>query len=162
MYCWVFKKLVLTFKWCLFHWFVMWTSKGQDSGIVRWQSDGSFGVHNKWRDMKVMNLWIKIIISDHSPNIENYSTKEFEPICNFCFYLPMNGIKKKILSLWLLLGALKFFIFTNLFYYLTYFWYYSWLSLPFLVLFMGLTVLFLLTFTFIYSIFSKKFSVSVK
>ena len=53
-------------------------------------------------------------------------------------------------------------IFTNLFYYLTYFWYYSWLSLHFLVLFMSLIVLFFLTFTFIYGIFSKKFSVSAK
>ena len=35
-------------------------------------------------------------------------------------------------------------------------------SLYFLVLFMGLTVLFQLTFTFIYNIFSNKFSVSAK
>ena len=35
-------------------------------------------------------------------------------------------------------------------------------SLHFLVLFMGLSILFQLTFTFIYSIFSKKFSISVK
>ena len=34
--------------------------------------------------------------------------------------------------------------------------------LYFLVLFMGLTVLFQLTFTFIYNIFSNKFSVSAK
>ena len=39
-------------------------------------------------------------------------------------------------------------IFTNLFYYLTYFYYYLWVTLHFLVLFMGLTVLFQLTFTF--------------
>ena len=41
-------------------------------------------------------------------------------------------------------------IFVNLFYYSAYF----------LLLFMGHTVLFQLTFTFIYSTFSKKFSVS--
>ena len=53
-------------------------------------------------------------------------------------------------------------IFTNLFYYSTYFCYYSWVSLHFLVLFMSLFVLFQLIFTFIYSTFSKKFSVSAK
>ena len=47
-------------------------------------------------------------------------------------------------------------IFVNLFYYLIYFLYYLWVSLHFLVLFVSLTVLFQLTFTFIYSIFSKK------
>ena len=46
--------------------------------------------------------------------------------------------------------------FANLFYYSAYFCYYSWTPLHFLVLFMGLTVLFQLTFTFIYSIFNKK------
>ena len=50
----------------------------------------------------------------------------------------------------------------SLFYYSTYFCYYSWVILHFLVLFMGLTVLFQLTFTFIYSTFSKKFSVLAK
>ena len=50
----------------------------------------------------------------------------------------------------------------SLFYYLVYFCYYSWVSLHFLVLFISLNVLFQLTFTFIYSTFSKKFSVSVK
>ena len=53
-------------------------------------------------------------------------------------------------------------IFVNLFYYLAYFCYYSWVSLHFLILFVGFIVLFQLTFTFIYSTFSKKFSVSVK
>ena len=48
------------------------------------------------------------------------------------------------------------------FYYLTYFDYYSWVLLHFLVLFMGPTILFLLDFSFIYSIFSKKFLVSIK
>ena len=53
-------------------------------------------------------------------------------------------------------------IFANLFYYSVYFYYYSWIPLHFFVLFMGLIVLFQLTFTFIYSTFSKKFSVSAK
>ena len=48
-------------------------------------------------------------------------------------------------------------IFAYLFYYLIYFSYYSWVSLHFLVLFMGPTILFQLTFTFIYSTLSKKF-----
>ena len=38
----------------------------------------------------------------------------------------------------------------NLFYYLAYFWYYSWALLHFLILFMGPTVLFQLTFFFFY------------
>ena len=53
-------------------------------------------------------------------------------------------------------------IFVNLFYYSTYFYYYSWVALYFLILFIGLIVLFQLTFTFIDSIFSKMFSVSAK
>ena len=44
--------------------------------------------------------------------------------------------------------------FTNLFYYLVYFCYYLWVLLHFLVLFIGLIVLFQLTFTFIYNTFS--------
>ena len=47
--------------------------------------------------------------------------------------------------------------FANLFYYLAYFCYYLWVSLHFLVLFIDSIVLFQLTFTFIYSTFSKKF-----
>ena len=50
----------------------------------------------------------------------------------------------------------------SFFYYLAYFCYYSWVSLHFLVLFIVFTVLFQLTFSFIYSIFSKKFSVLAK
>ena len=50
----------------------------------------------------------------------------------------------------------------SLVYYLAYFCYYSQASLHFLVLFMDLTILFWLTFTFIYSIFNKKFSVLTK
>ena len=46
-------------------------------------------------------------------------------------------------------------IFANLFYYLAHFFYYSWLSLHFLLLFINLTVLFQLIFTFIYNTFSK-------
>ena len=53
-------------------------------------------------------------------------------------------------------------IFANLFYYLAYFWYNPWDPLHFLVLFTSPIVLFQLIFTFIYSIFNKKFSVSVK
>ena len=53
-------------------------------------------------------------------------------------------------------------IFANLFYYSVDFCYYSWASLHFLVLFMGSTVLFRLTFIFIYNTFSKKFLVSAK
>ena len=49
--------------------------------------------------------------------------------------------------------------FTNLFYYSAYFCYYSWDPLHFLVLFMGLTVLFQLIVIFIYSTFNKKFSI---
>ena len=52
--------------------------------------------------------------------------------------------------------------FVDLFYYLAYFYYYLWVLLYFLVLFMGSTILFQLTFTFIYSTFNKKFSVSTK
>ena len=52
--------------------------------------------------------------------------------------------------------------FVSWFYYSAYFCYYSWVSLLFLVLFMGATVLFQLTFTFIYNTFSKKFLVSAK
>ena len=58
--------------------------------------------------------------------------------------------------------ALTTLIFANLFYYSAYFYNYSWAPLHFLVLFMGLTVLFQLTFTFIYNTFSKKFSVLAK
>ena len=48
-------------------------------------------------------------------------------------------------------------IFTNLFYYSVYFYYYLWVSLHFLILFIDPTVLFYLIFTFIYSTFRKKF-----
>ena len=50
----------------------------------------------------------------------------------------------------------------SLFYYSTYFCYYLWVSLYFLVLFIGSTILFQLPFNFIYSTFSKKFSISTK
>ena len=51
-------------------------------------------------------------------------------------------------------------IFANLFYYSTYFYYYSWVPLHFLILFMGRTILFQLTFTFIYNFNKKKFNLS--
>ena len=47
-------------------------------------------------------------------------------------------------------------IFANIFYYSAYFLYYLWVSLHFLILFMSLTILFQLIFTFIYNTFSKK------
>ena len=53
----------------------------------------------------------------------------------------------------------------KLFLYSAYFYYYSWTPLHFLSLFMGPTVLFqkyTVIFTFIYSTFNNKFSVSVK
>ena len=52
--------------------------------------------------------------------------------------------------------------FANLFYYSTYFCYYSWALLHLLVLFIDPAILFLPSFTFIYSTFSKKISVSAK
>ena len=50
----------------------------------------------------------------------------------------------------------------KLFHYSAYFCYYSWAPLHFLALFMSHTILFQLTFTFIYSIFSNNFSDSIK
>ena len=52
--------------------------------------------------------------------------------------------------------------FANLFHYSDYFCYYLLVSLRFLVLFMSLIVLFQLIFTFIYSPFNQKFSISAK
>ena len=52
--------------------------------------------------------------------------------------------------------------FVNLFYYLVYFYYYLWVLLYFLILFIDLTILFQLTFTFIYITFNKKISISTK
>ena len=70
-----------------------------------------------------------------------------------------DSVSKRILSLF----------FASLFYYSTYFCYYSWASLYFLVLFMSPTILFQLIFIFIYSTiyephctFNKNFSVLVK
>ena len=50
----------------------------------------------------------------------------------------------------------------KLFYYLVYFYYYSWTLLHFLILFIGLIIIFQLTFIFIYDTFSNKFLVSTK
>ena len=61
--------------------------------------------------------------------------------------------KKKALSV-----CLAKIIFANLFYYSVYFCYYSWALLYFLILFMGLTVLFQLTFTTV--LLTKVFSFS--
>ena len=63
---------------------------------------------------------------------------------------------------WVLSVRLDSLFFASLFYYLAYFCYYSWTPLHFFVLFMGLIVLFQLTFTFIYGTFSKKNLVSAK
>ena len=80
--------------------------------------------------------------------------------CKFNFFF--SGEKTKLLGV---IGSLhvgacvsrkKLF---SLFYCSVYFCYYSWAPLHFLVLFMGLSLLFQLTFTFIYSTFSKKCSV---
>ena len=57
---------------------------------------------------------------------------------------------------------LAWIIFSNLFYYSAYFCYYSWVTLHFLVLFIDPTILFQLTFTFIYSTFNKKILVLAK
>ena len=99
----------------------------------------------------------------------------FSVVCCSHSYWPINlsrlgilstsELVKKVIfpSKYLILKcALAWIIFTNLFYYLTYIFYYLWVSLHFLVLFMGATVSFHLTFTFIYSTFSKKFLVSAK
>ena len=58
-----------------------------------------------------------------------------------------------------------FFIFLYLAYfcyYSVYFYYYLWVSLYFLIQFMGPIVIFQLRFSFIYNTFGKKFSISVK
>ena len=78
---------------------------------------------------------------------------------NFYFYLQYCQQKK--FSFIKITGSQKF-IFANLFYYSTYFCCYSWVPLHFLVIFMSLTILFQLTFIFIYNTFNNKFSVSVK
>ena len=92
----------------------------------------------------------------------------------YCSFALMHRSKKKKLKLkltrgrvdaqskWYLSIYLTKIIFINLFYYLVYFCYYLWVSLHFLVLFIGHTILFQLTFTFIYNIFSKKFSILAK
>ena len=84
--------------------------------------------------------------------------------------LQHSNSKKKRFTAFPELHMLIFFIklhlyslfFVNLFYYLTYFYYYSWVLLHFLVLFIGPAVLFQPSFTFIYNIFSKKNLISAK
>ena len=51
---------------------------------------------------------------------------------------------------------------SQLIYYSVYFYYYIWDSQHFLILFICFTVLFQLTFTFIYNTFSKKISIDLK
>ena len=69
-----------------------------------------------------------------------------------------------LITLWLCLKSdFKVSLFYYLIYfcyYLTYFYYYSWIVL--FVLFISFTVLFQLSFTFIYNTFSKKFSILTK
>ena len=50
----------------------------------------------------------------------------------------------------------------KLFHYSTYFYYYSWVPLHFLAQFMSPTILFQLTFSFIYRIFNNNFLVLTK
>ena len=76
--------------------------------------------------------------------------------------MPRLHKKKKLLICFNFNVRLTNIIFVNLFYYLIYFCYYLWVLLHFLVLFMSLTILFHLSFTFIYGTFNKKFSVSAK
>ena len=84
--------------------------------------------------------------------------------------LQHSNSKKKRFTAFPELHMLIFFIklhlyslfFANLFYYSTYFYYYSWALLHLLVLFIGPAILFQPSFTFIYNIFSKKISVSHK
>ena len=69
-----------------------------------------------------------------------------------CRHWNVDSVSKWILSLF----------FASLFYYSAYFCYYSWVSLYFLVLFMDLTVLFQLIFTFIYSTIHEPPVLSIK
>ena len=76
------------------------------------------------------------------------------------------GIPSITANKWCVFGKLSMRLGSNeklkLFHQSAYFCYYSWAPLHFLVLFIGPIVLFQLTFTFIYSTFSNKFSVSAK
>ena len=83
----------------------------------------------------------KINLKSHS-----FLYKWLESIFIFNFELPKLCFKLSS-SLSVCLVWMKF---VNLFYYSAYFCYYSWVPLHFLVLFMSHTVLFQLTFTFIY------------
>ena len=83
-------------------------------------------------------------------------------ICSCCVFW-VSHHKSSLFLLWFwfvpfwVIVCLVKIIFANLFYYSSYFCYYSWVPLHFLKLFTSLTILFQLTFTFIYSIFSKSF-----
>ena len=74
---------------------------------------------------------------------------------SYIFILNVNTIKIHIC-----LGTISLRLDTDykwkLFHYSTYFGYHSWALLHFLILFMGLTVFFQLSFTFIYNTFSNK------
>ena len=73
------------------------------------------------------------------------------------FFFSKKEKEKKIKCVFGICLKSHFFFF---FYYSAYFCYYSWVPLHFLVLFIGPIVLFQLPFNFIYSTFSKKFSIS--
>ena len=67
----------------------------------------------------------------------------------------VHDIKYKILEAYVCVWQKN--IFVSLFYYSDYFCYYSWALLHFLILFMSLTILFQLTFTFISVLSAKNF-----
>ena len=105
----------------------------------------------------------------HLPFVCPGETWTREPISNILHLSKHSLNSKDLLTLIALLMVangisvrLAKIIFANLFYYSAYICYYSWISLHFLVLLMGPTVLFYPTLIFIYSTFSKKFSVLAK
>ena len=89
---------------------------------------------------KCLGNWIKVHIHSQSPFIQGWQ------ITNWVLFSVRLALMKV----------------ASLFYYSAYFCYYSWALLYFLMLFIDPTVLFQLTFTFIYNTFSNKFLVSAK
>ena len=81
---------------------------------------------------------------------------------SWAFTRVLDAPKRPNAQAWPLSVSMASSFFANLFYYSAYFCYNLWVSLHFFVLFMSPTVLFQLIFTFIYSTFNKKFSVSTK
>ena len=99
---------------------------------------------------KAISLWLVSCIGWHVPHT-------CFPRCNSSSAKYLRHIHPSRSSV-----RLTLIIFANLFNYLAYFYYYSWVSLHFLILFIDLTILFQPTFTFIYSTFSKKISILTK